>query len=200
MLEGDNTIASFVPIDDEMAYALEKSGKHLHRMEVDESGIFRTVERLQIPFALGIRMDPVLGFTLMGSNYINVPSEGDSPKLVLLDRVDPNRDVGRSYEKKTIGNVFIVDVDGDGIDEVAAVDYGRRNIIVYSKNKDAYEELISWKVYDDSKYPYGQSSSKAVGVNPYRMLAFDIDGDLNQDLVMASHDRIVIYLAKEVQK
>lgn len=200
MLEGDDAIASFVPIDDETAYALEKSGKHLYRMAVDESGIFRTVERLHVSFALGIRMDPVLGFTLMGSNYINVPSEGDSPKLVLLDRVDPNKDVGRSYEKKTIGNVFIVDVDGDGVDEVAAVDYGRRNIIVYSRNRDGYEELISWKVYDDSKYPYGQNSGKAVGVNPYRMLAFDIDGDSNQDLIMASHDRIVIYLAKEAEK
>ena len=74
--------------------------------------------------------------------------------------MDPNRNAGLNYEKKTIGNVFIVDVDGDGIDEVAAVDYGRRNVIVYSKVKDAYEELISWKVYDDSKYPYGQNSGR----------------------------------------
>ncbi|MBL4574687.1 MAG: hypothetical protein JKY51_01130 [Opitutaceae bacterium] len=200
MLEGDYSIVSFVPLDDQRAYALEKSGRHLHRMEMDESGIFRTVERIQIPFALSIRRDPVLGFTLMGSNYINVPSEGSSPKLILSDRLDPNKNVGRGFEKKTIGNIFIVDIDGDGIDEVAAVDYGERSIIVYSKINDTYEEMISWKVFDDSKYPYGQNMGNTGGANPYRMLAFDIDGDLAQDLIMASHDRIVIYLAKEVQK
>ncbi|EDY80446.1 FG-GAP repeat domain protein [Verrucomicrobiia bacterium DG1235] len=197
MLDGDYSIRSFAPVSKREAYALEADGEHLHFLKMDKTGIFQTESRETVPYALSISMDPVLGLTLIGTNAINVPSAGSSRQLVLKSTVDPNENAGRDYEKKTLGTLFDVDIDGDGIDEIATVDYGQRDIIVYGESGDGYEEVISWKVYDDGKYPYGQDMSGRTSVNPYRMLSVDLDGDAIQDLVLASHDRILIYLARD---
>ncbi len=197
MLDGDYSIRSFAPIDAATAYALEDDGLHLDRLEQGENGIFRSVERTLVPYSLEVSVDPVLGVTLVSSNAINVPSRGSSAQLVLEVALDPNADASREFERKSLSTLFIVDIEGDGVDEVATVDYGQRNIIVYGEVEDGYQEAISWKVFDDGKYPYGQDASNRNTMNPYRMLAFDIDGDAFQDLVLASHDRILIYLSKE---
>lgn len=197
MLEGDYSIRSFAPVSKNEAFVLEADGEHIHHLEMDKSGIFQTKSRNVVPSSTGISMDPVLGLTLVSANAINVPGPGSSRQLVLSFTVDPNQNAGRDYEKKTLGTLFTVDIDGDGIDEIATVDYGQRDIIVYGEDGDGYEEVISWKVYDDGKYPYGQDVGGRNSVNPYRMIAADFDGDSIQDLVLASHDRILIYLARE---
>ncbi|MBC2604738.1 hypothetical protein [Pelagicoccus albus] len=199
MLEGDYSISSFAPVSKTEAYALESDGEHIHFLKADKSGIFQTQSRDMVPYSLSLTVDPVLGLTLIGANSINVPSKGSSRQLVLSSMVDPNENAGRDYEKKTLGTLFTVDVDGDGIDEMATVDYGQRDIIVYGEDGEGgYEEVISWKVYDDGKYPYGQDANAGRNsVNPYRMISLDIDGDSIQDLVLASHDRILIYLARD---
>ncbi len=197
MLEGDYSIRSFAPISKREAYALEADGEHIHFLKMDKSGIFQTESRETVPYSMSISMDPILGLTLISTNAINVPSPGSSRQLVLTSTVDPNENAGRDYEKKTLGTLFDVDIDGDGIDEIATVDYGQRDIIVYGESGDGYEEVISWKVYDDGKYPYGQDTGARNSVNPYRMIATDLDGDSIQDLVLASHDRILIYLARD---
>lgn len=200
MLEGDYSIRSFAPVSKSEAYALESDGEHIHHLKRGESGIFQTVSRDLVPDSLSVTVDPVLGLTLIGANSINVPSKGSSTQLVLSSKVDPNEHAGRDYEKKTLGTLFSVDIDGNGIDEIATVDYGQRDIIVYGEKGDSYEQVISWKVYDDGKYPYGQdANSGRNSVNPYRMIALDIDGDAKQDLVLASHDRILIYLARDAE-
>lgn len=199
MLEGDYSIRSFAPVSENAAYALEADGEHIHYLRRDQSGIFQTESREPVPNATSVSMDPVLGLTLVGSNSINVPSKGSSRQLVRTSAVDPNENAGRDYEKKTLGTLFSVDVDGDGIDEVATVDYGQRDIIVYGEGDEGYVEVISWKVYDDGKYPYGQPAPNRNSVNPYRMIALDMDGDAVQDLVLASHDRILIYLARDTK-
>lgn len=198
MLEGDYSIRSFAPVSKNEVYALESDGEHVHHLKMDSSGIFQTVSRELVPDALSLRVDPVLGLTLIGANSINVPGKGSSTQLVQSSKVDPNQHAGRDYERKTLGTLFSVDIDGDGIDEIATVDYGQRDIIVYGEAGEGYREVISWKVYDDGKYPYGQDvNSGRNSVNPYRMIALDLDGDSYQDLVLASHDRILIYLAKD---
>lgn len=197
MLEGDYSIRSFAPVSKREAYALEADGEHIHHLKMDKSGIFQTVSREMVPYSMSLSMDSVLGLTLISSNAINVPSPGRSRQLVLSSAVDPNEHAGRDYEKKTLGTLFDVDIDGDGIDEIATVDYAQRDIIVYGESGDGYEEVISWKVYDDGKYPYGQDAGNRNSVNPYRMIAADLDGDSIQDLVLASHDRILIYLARD---
>lgn len=197
MLEGDYSIRSFAPISKSEAYVLEADGEHIHHLKMDKSGIFQTKSRNIVPYSMSVSMDPVLGLTLISSNAINVPSPGSSRQLVLSSTVDPNQNAGRDYEKKTLGTLFDVDIDGDGIDEIATVDYGQRDIIVYGEGGDGYKEVISWKVYDDGKYPYGQDAGGRNSVNPYRMIAADFDGDAIQDLVLASHDRILIYLARD---
>lgn len=197
MLEGDASIRSFAPVSATSAYVLEEGGERLHLLKTDKTGIYRSVERFAVPTSLGLAFDPVLGLTLVGSNHINLPSPGRSAQLVLADSLDPNENSIRGYDKKRLSTLFVVDVQGDGWDEIAAVDYSERDIFVYGVDGDQLKEVISWKVFDDGKYPYGQDSNVSSNANPYRIVDLDFDGDSRQDLVLASHDRIVIYLAKE---
>lgn len=196
MLKDEHSITSFSPISEKQAYALEQDGRHLHLMEQDKTGIYRSDQRIEIPYTLGIHHNPVLGLVLIDSNYINLPQKGSSPELVLDSHIDPNLNASRVFERKNIGNIFAVDVDGNGIDEAAAVDYRNHTVTIYQQNDNTFTEMISWKVFDDEKYPYGEQSSN-VNTNPYQMFALDFDGDQKQDLVLASHDRLVIYLAEE---
>jgi len=198
MLEGDYSVQSFAPVSDSEIFALESDGEHLHRLLMGESGIFETESREEVPYALEVSIDPVLGLTLTNSNSINLPGEGASQQLVQKFMVDPNEGASRDFQRKVLGTLFSVDIDGDGYGEIATVDYSSRDIFVYQQTGDGdYAEAISWKVFDDGKYPYGQDSGGQNSINPYRMLATDMDGDGFQDLVMASHDRILIYLAKD---
>jgi len=199
MLSGDDRIRDFVPLTPTAAYALDESGEDLHRLEADESGIFRSVWKESVPFALGVAQDPVLGLTLIGNNHLNLPSEGASRQLVRTVRFDPNERTHRRSEDTQLSTLFVVDIDGDGFDEIAAPDYQARTVIVYRPNADTLEEVISWKVFDDDKYPYGAPQNQGNNLNPYNMLALDLDADAVQDLVLASHDRLLFYLARDPQ-
>jgi hypothetical protein len=197
MLEGDARIRAFAPLGPGLAYALEDDGRHLHRLEADASGIYRTAWREPVPFALGVLEDPVLGLTLVGDNHLNQPSPGASRQLVQHARFDPNESSHRAREELQLSTLFVIDLDGDGYDEVAAPDYAARTVVVYRPSADGFEEVISWKVFDDDKYPYGRNPNRANNLNPYQMLAFDLDRDEVQDLILASHDRLLFYLARD---
>ncbi|MEM9157749.1 MAG: hypothetical protein AAGB46_01775 [Verrucomicrobiota bacterium] len=199
MLEGDSDIGSFTIVDGKTIYALDSTGEQVHRLVADKSGIYSGNSKIEVPYSFRIYRDPVLGFALASGNSINIPQEGRPTNLVMGSRVDPNADAVREFEKRRVNNIFVVDIDGDGIDEVAAVDYGRHEITIYRGSEENLKEVISWKVYDDGKYPYGQDNRQQNNSNPYRMLSFDLDGDEEQDLVLACHDRILIYLAKEAK-
>ena len=200
MLKDDHAIISFAPISAKQAYVLEDDGKHLHIMEMDKTGIYRSDQRIEIPYTLSLLHDPILGLVLIDSNYINLPREGSSPELLVTSHLDTNQEANREYEKKVIANLFTIDIDGDGTDEAAAVDYINHTITVYGLKEKAFKEMISWKVFDDDKYPYGQQNNTPANTNPYRMFALDLDGDSKQDLVLASHDRLIIYLAEDKLK
>lgn len=197
MLEGDHAISSFAPRDEASGFALDPSGEEIFVLEADDSGILREAARHEIPFAHSVAMDPVLGLTLISGNYINLPSAGQPRELIRLFSYDPTEDGLRTNEETNFSNLFVVDADGDGNDDLAAVDFAKRSINLYQVTPDGFNEMISWKVFDDGKYPYGDGGNQTNSGNPYRMIALDFDADGNQDLALASHDRLLIYLARD---
>jgi hypothetical protein len=200
MLEGDHVIASFVPNGTSAGYALDTTGEEVFVLEADESGILREIARHEVPFANRVTLDPVLGLTLISSNYINLPSAGQPRELLREYSLDPTEEGVRTDEETTFSNLFVIDADGNGTDDVAAVDFGKRTINLYELTAEGFEEMISWKVFDDGKYPYGADSGQTNTGNPYRMVALDLDGDGLQDLALASHDRLLLYLARDPQE
>ena len=56
---------------------------------------------------------------------------------------------------------------------------------------------MSWKVFEDRKYPYDGGESKDLVAEPRRTAGLDADGDESRDLVMLSQDRLVIYLGRD---
>jgi hypothetical protein len=65
------------------------------------------------------------------------------------------------------------------------------------RRADALERSVTWKVFEDRKYPYDGGESKDLVAEPRRIAGLDADGDGTPDLAMVSQDRLVIYLGKD---
>jgi hypothetical protein len=65
------------------------------------------------------------------------------------------------------------------------------------RTPDALQRSVSWKVFEDRKYPYDGGESKDMVAEPRRIAALNADGDAARDLVMISQDRLVVYLGKD---
>ncbi len=59
MLEGEQSLASFVPIKDGRAWALERGGEHVHLLAPDDSGILRLEKRIELPGGHALKQDAV---------------------------------------------------------------------------------------------------------------------------------------------
>ena len=59
------------------------------------------------------------------------------------------------------------------------------------------ERSVTWRVFDDRKYPYDGGGSQDLVPEPRRAVGLDADGDRVRDLVLVSQDRLVIYLGRD---
>ena len=80
-------------------------------------------------------------------------------------------------------------------DAIVALDAGAETLLRHGG--DPLERSVSWKVFEDRKYPYDGGESKDLVAEPRRIAGLDADGDRARDLVMLSQDRLVIYLGRE---
>ena len=98
----------------------------------------------------------------------------------------------------TIHRISTTDIDGDDRDDAVFYDDIRHQLTVSAApTADAeLEALLSWPVYEDRTYPYGDEEDQQVR-EPRAVVALDLDGDGHQDLALLCHDRLLIYLAKE---
>jgi hypothetical protein len=65
------------------------------------------------------------------------------------------------------------------------------------RRADALQRSVTWKVFEDRKYPYDGGESKGMVSEPRRVAGLNADGDAARDLVMVSQDRLVIYLGTD---
>lgn len=196
MLGEGQRIASFVPMKDGNAWALEDGGSFIHRLEPDESGILRIAKSIRPPNGQALLHDPVLGLMLIDQERVVRLSRGKPWELTLRDSVDGR--VGRpsGVKEATVHRVLTADVTGDGREEVILCDDQRHQLTVLERQEDAMKPVLSWTVYEDRSYPYGGSEGETAS-EPRAILALDADGDDLQDLAMLCNDRLLIYLARE---
>jgi hypothetical protein len=124
-------------------------------------------------------------------------SRGRPWELKLLESIDGR--VGRrsGVSESTIHRILVTDLDGDGSQDVALCDDRKHQLTALLRTPDALQRSVSWRVFEDRKYPYDGGESKDLVAEPRRIAGFNADGDAARDLVMISQDRLVIYLGKD---
>ena len=202
MLTEGQKIASYLPIAGEpgtpaQAWALEQGGGFMHRLQADAAGVMRVVESVKPPAGALLRSDPVLGMVLVDQERIVRLSRGRPWELKLLESIDGR--VGRrsGVSEATIHRILVTDLDGDGSEDVTLCDDRKHQLTALVRTPDALQRSVSWKVFEDRKYPYDGGESKDMVAEPRRIAALNADGDAARDLVMISQDRLVVYLGKD---
>jgi hypothetical protein len=56
---------------------------------------------------------------------------------------------------------------------------------------------VTWKVFDDRKYPYDGGDSRELVSEPRWVAGLDADGDGVHDLAVVSQDRLIVYLGRD---
>ena len=202
MLTEGQKIGSYLPIASGTAgraeaWALEQGGAFLHRLRADESGVMRVVESVKPPAGASLRGDPVLGTVLVDQDRIVRLSQGRPWELKLMESIDGR--VGRrsGVSETTIHRVLVTDIDGDGADDAALCDDRKHELTALLRTPEGLQRSVSWRVFDDRKYPYGGGDSKDLVAEPRRIAGMNADGDGAHDLAMISQDRLVIYLGRD---
>lgn len=197
MLGDGQKLASYVPLDQGEAWALEQGGAFIHRLKPDASGVARVVDSLKPPQGSALRVDPVLGVLLIDQDRLLRLSRGAPWELKLIDSLDGRAGRPSGLRENTIHHLFALDVLGDATDEVVLADYRRHQLTLVERTADGLTSLASWPVFDDSKYPYGDEAGPRLVEEPRRVISFNADGDAVRDVAMLCHDRLLIYVARE---
>ena len=202
MLTEGQKIAAYLPIPTDSgkpaaAWALEQGGGFLHRLEADEAGVMRVVESVKPPTGSGLRGDPVLGVVLVDQDRVVRLSRGQPWELKLLESIDGR--VGRrsGVSESTIHRGLVTDIDGDRAEDVALCDDRKHELTAMLRGADALQRSVSWKVFEDRKYPYDGGQSKDMVSEPRLVAGLNADGDTARDLAMISQDRLVIYVGRD---
>jgi hypothetical protein len=203
MLTEGQKIGSYLPIPGRQpgepaeAWALEQGGAFLHRLKADESGVMRVVESVKPPAGTALRGDPVLGTVLVDQERIVRLSRGQPWELKLLESIDGRIGRRSGVSESTIHRILVTDIDGDGGEDVALCDDRKHQLTALLRGADSLQRSVTWKVFEDRKYPYDGGDSKDMVAEPRRIAGLNADGDDAEDLVMVSQDRLVVYLGKD---
>jgi hypothetical protein len=194
MLPEGQRLASYVPAKGGEAWALEQGDGFIDRLKPDSAGVARVASRINPPRGSALRDDPLLGLLLIDQDRIVRLSRGRPVELKLIDSIDSR--VGRpsGVKEATIHRLQVTPVLKADEDDVVLCDDRRHQLTVLARAADGLKPLLSWQVFENLAYPYGDDKESEV-VEPRLVLAFDADGDGRRELAMLCQDRLVIYMA-----
>lgn len=179
-------------------YALCAPAGRIFRLEADKDGGLpqaRDSWRLA-PGAKALQTDPALGLLLSTSTGLARLSEGSDLVLQAAAVLDTSKNT--ADHDTAIHRLLSADVDGDGCEELITCDDARHLLTVYGADLAPW---VSWQVFTDQKYPYtGGSRGNSLPREPREAMGADLDGDGRQDLILACHDRLIIYLGHDPLK
>jgi len=86
---------------------------------------------------------------------------------------------------------------GDALDEAILFDDRRHQSRALERRDNELRDLVSWQVFEDQAYPYGEERSSVPIAEPRTAIGFNADGDEFHDMALLSQDRLLIYLGRE---
>lgn len=185
-----------------VGWALVQGGASISRLEADAGGVLRETDRFPVEEGRSLLVEARLGLMLGRASGISVLSEGAPWQLSVRQQLDPRSSRPAGAGETQVHRIETLDLLGRGHDDALLLDFAQHRLTVFSdqvaseETPDDLGPLISWLVFEDSAYPYGGGGDRQVR-EPRSVMALDIDGDGQRDLAMLSHDRLLIYLARE---
>ena len=181
-------------------YALDQSGEKIHKLEKDKSGLMKEVKNYEVLASTSLTADPYLGMILGNTQYVNAVQKGKPIKFKLKNSINEKLGLPVGIKNAKINRFYLLNVSGSERNELVNVDYNRHQLTLISLSGKSPESLASWKIFDDGKYPYSDGNGSSGGsANPYMIRTLDFDGDGIKELVMGCHDRLLVYLGKEIK-
>lgn len=197
MLPDGQKLAGYVPTVGGEAIALEQGGQFLHRLKLDSAGIARTTLNIKLSGGVALRQDRVLGLFLIDGDRIVRLSPGKPWELKLIDTIDGRQGRPSGVKESTIHRFLTADLTGNKLDDLLLCDDRRHQITVLQRRDGELRDIVSWQVFEDQAYPYGEEKSSVPVAEPRSVAAFDADADGNADLALLCQDRLLIYLGRE---
>ncbi|MCE9604846.1 MAG: hypothetical protein K8U03_08090 [Planctomycetia bacterium] len=197
MLPDGQKLAGYVPVADGESLGLETGGRFLHRLKFDSSGIARTTRSEKLPGGIALRNDPVLGLFLVDGDRLLRLTAGRPWELKLIDTIDGRKGRPSGVKEAVIHRFIATDLTGDGVDEAILCDDRRHQFTALERRDGELRDLVSWQVFEDQAYPYGEERSSVPVGEPRTAIGFNADGDKFTDMALLSQDRLVIYLGRE---
>lgn len=200
MLPQGQKLSDYVVENESRGWALQQGSRYVHRIEINDARLSRSVERIKVAAGQGLLKDPVLGMLLIGNDRITHLSEGNRNELRLVEVIDERVAASGGVKKTRFHRLSTTDIDRDGYEDLLLYDELQHRLTALGETPgQADGELapkISWPVFDDKVYPYTDKSDNLVK-EPRAVIAADFDGDQQQDLAILCHDRLLIYLARD---
>lgn len=196
MLPPGQELADYVATSQTTGWALQQGSEYLHRIEINDARLSRSVERIKVGEGLRLISDPVLGMLLLGQDRLTQLSAGRPEELELLEVIDESIARSGGVNRIRLHRLGAADIDGDGNDDLLIFDELEHRLTVLGHRQDKLKPLIAWPVFDDLKYPYSDDSENRVR-EPRVVVAADFDGDRLQDLALLSQDRLLVYFAED---
>lgn len=196
MLGDGQKLVGYAPLPNGEAWALEEGGRFVFRLKPDKAGVLRVADSVKLTGGSALVQDPVLGLILTDQDRVTRLSPGEPRELKLVDSIDSR--VGRpsGVKEATIHRFFAADAIEKGNPAVLLCDDRRHHLTLLTRTEKALKAEISWPVFDDKAYPYGDRGGPASVTEPRAIVSLDADGDGHRDLAMLCHDRLLVYLAR----
>ena len=196
MLPQSQELADYIAKDSSSGWALQRDAQFMHQIKIEPSGLSQAVAKHKIPAGSALIDDPVLGLMLLGRDRVTHLSPGRPWELKLRDVVDKRAARSGGIREIKFHRIDAVDIDGDNYEDLILFDDIKHRITVLSDQDGTLKPKISWPVFDDLIYPYGDETDNRVK-EPRALMAADMDGDGQQDLAILSQDRLLVYLARK---
>jgi hypothetical protein len=196
MLPDGLSLTAFLPLSVTQALAIDSSAGSLHRLQADETGVFRSTKRLEIPPSQGLYQDPLLGLFLLRSDKIERLTHGSPWKLELIESVDGRITRSSGTKENTIHRFQTADISDSDSNELLLFNDQTATLSSMKLQDGKFQPLVSWQVFENSSYPYG-NNSRDVREEPRLLITLDFDGDGVQDMAMVCHDRLILYLGRD---
>ncbi|MEM6458004.1 MAG: hypothetical protein AAF710_01280 [Planctomycetota bacterium] len=188
--------------------ALAADGRAIYRLQPDEAGVPRVVSMSRVPSGRGLSYDERVGLLLRTDTGLTRLDAGRPDELEVAQNLDPDDGQPAGSGEASVNRLAATDLDGDGRVDALLFDDVRHQITAVGFGDTAsptdtdadLRPMLSWPVFEDRAYPYGGGGENEAVREPRRVVALDLDGDGGQDLALLSHDRLLIYLAREPQR
>jgi hypothetical protein len=199
MLGDGQKLSSYVPNKDGSAWALQTEGTFLYLLKPDKAGVPRIAESYRVGQGSSLIQDPVLGLILTDSDKLTRLAPGQSAELALVDSYDARDTRPGGKNEPGFTRIATTRITRPDKDNILLFNDEKHEITLLDASDKGFKTIMTWQVYDDSAYPYGGGNDRSRGPipEPRSVTAFDADGDGLQDLALLSHDRLLIYLARD---